>query len=202
DIVRIDLDGIELERVQLESDYETAQVRLRTAKIQLVIVLNDRALVEQFDVTGSFDFSEQLMPLDDFRNVALATRPDLRAAIQAIDKAKTDHQLAIANGSTDPIFSMWVTHNPSFNNPFDNETLGASISIPLRILAGTRGKKERPRLDIGRAERIKDATQAQLFSDVDSAYATLVSAIALLRPYKATYLGLATRVRKTVSFAY
>ena len=56
------------------------------------------------------------------RNAALATRPDLKAAVQAVDKAKTDHRLAVANGSTDPTFSAWWTHNPSFNNPFDNET--------------------------------------------------------------------------------
>ena len=202
DIARIDLDRIELQRVQFESDYQTAQVNLRTAKIQLLMLLNDRTPVEQFDVTGPFDFSEQLMALDDYRNAALSTRPDLRAAMQAIDKAKTDHQLAIANGSTDPTFSVWVTHNPSFNNPFDNDTIGASISIPLRIFDRNQGEKERTRLDIGHAERVKDATQAQVFSDVDSAYATLVSTIALLRPYKATYLGLATRVRETVSFAY
>ena len=202
DIARIDLDRIELQRVQFESDFQTAQVNLRTAKIQLLMLLNDRTAVEQFDVTGSFDFSEQLMALDDFRNAALTTRPDLRAAIQAIDKAKTDHQLAIANGSTDPTFSVWITHNPSFNNPFDNDTIGASVSIPLRIFDRNQGEKERTRLDIGHNERLKDATQAQVYSDVDSAYATLVSTIALLRPYKATYLGLATRVRETVSFAY
>jgi cobalt-zinc-cadmium efflux system outer membrane protein len=202
DIARIDLDRIELQRVQFESDYETAQVNLRTAKIQLLMLLNDRTPVEQFDVTGPFDFSEQLMALDDFRTAALTARPDLRAALQAIDKARTDHQLAIANGSTDPTFSMWVTHNPSFNNPFDNDTIGASVTIPLRIFDRNQGEKERTRLDIGRAERLKDATQALVFSDVDSAYATLVSSISLLRPYKGTYLGLATRVRETVSFAY
>jgi cobalt-zinc-cadmium efflux system outer membrane protein len=41
-----------------------------------------------------------------------------------------------------------------------------------------------------------------VFGDVDSAYATLNSNLALLRPYKAKYLQLATRVRDTVSFAY
>lgn len=202
DIARIDLDRIELQRVQFESDYQTALVNLRTAKIQLLMLLNDRTPVDQFDVTGPFDFSDQLMALDDFRNIALTTRPDLRAATQAIDKARTDHQLAISNGSTDPTFSLWETHNPSFNNPFVNESLGASISIPFRIFDRNQGEKERTRLDIGRAEQVRDATQAQVFNDVDSAHATLVSTIALLRPYTNTYLTLATRVRETVSFAY
>jgi cobalt-zinc-cadmium efflux system outer membrane protein len=202
DISRVDLDRLELQRVQYESDYQTALVNLRTAKIQLVMLLNDRTPVEQFDVIGPFDFTDQIAPLDEFRKVALMTRPDLRAAIQAIDKAQTDHRLAIANGSTDPTFSAWWTHNPSFNNPNDFNTLGLSISIPLRIFDRNQGEKERTRLDIGHAERLKEAAQGQVFSDVDSAHATIVSTVNLLRPYKDKYLETATRVRDTISFAY
>jgi cobalt-zinc-cadmium efflux system outer membrane protein len=41
-----------------------------------------------------------------------------------------------------------------------------------------------------------------VFSDVDSAYATIESNLTLLRPYKEAYLREATEVRDTVSFAY
>jgi cobalt-zinc-cadmium efflux system outer membrane protein len=202
DIARVDLDRLELQRVQYESDLESAQVSLRTAKIQLLMLLNDRTAVEQFDVTGPFEFNAQIAPLGEFENAAVATRPDLKAAVATIDKANTDHRLAVANGSTDPTFSLWWTHNPSFNNPFDNETVGGSISIPLRIFDRNQGEKERTRLDIGHAERQMDATRAAVFSDVESAYATLTSTVRLLRPYKDQYLPTATRVRDTVSFAY
>lgn len=202
DIARVDLDRIELQRVQYESDYQTAQVNLRTAKIQLLTLLNDRTPVDQFDVTGPFDFSDQLPPRDEFRNLALATRPDLKAAVEAVDKANTDHRLAIANGSTDPTFSTWWTHNSSTSNPLSQETLGASISVPLRIFDRNQGEKERTRLDISHAERLRDANLAQIYSDVDSSHATLVSTINLLRPYKDKYLPTVSRVRDTVSFAY
>src|SRR6202042_2748429 len=90
-----------------------------------------------------------------------------------------------SNGSADPTFSVWWTHNPSFNNPFDNNTLGASVSIPLRIFDRNQGEKLRTQEDITRNERLRDANQAQVYSDVDSAYATLNSNLNLLRPYKA-----------------
>src|ERR1700716_1469475 len=61
DIAQIDLDRLELQRVQYESDVQTAQVNLRAAKIQLLTLLNDRTSIEQFDVAGPFDFSDQLM---------------------------------------------------------------------------------------------------------------------------------------------
>jgi len=201
-IAQVDLDRLELQRVQYESDLQTAEVNLRTAKIQLLALLNDRTPIEQFDVTGSFDFSAQIAPLDEIRQTAVDTRPDLKAALEGIDKAQTDHKLAIANGSTDPTLSAWYTYNPSFNNPFDHQTLGASVSIPLRIFDRNQGEKKRTELDIDRSGKLMEATRAQVFSDVDSAYATVNSTVILLQPYKDRYLQQASRIRDTIAFSY
>jgi len=56
DIARVDLDRIMLQRVQYESDFQTALVNARTAKITLLMLLNDRTPVDRFDVTGPFEF--------------------------------------------------------------------------------------------------------------------------------------------------
>jgi len=202
DIAQIDLDRLELQRVQYESDLQSAEESLETAKIQLLTLLNSRIALDQVDVTGPYDFSDQLMPRDEFRKIALDTRPDLKAAIQAVDKAQTDHKLAIANGSTDPTLSAWYTHNSSNNNPFGINTLGVSVSIPFRIFDRNQGEKLRTKLDIQRNERLRDAAEAQVFSDVDSSYATVESNVILLRPYKAKYLQQSVRVRDTITFSY
>ncbi len=201
-ISRVDLDRLELQRVQYESDLQIAEESLETAKIQLLMLLNDRTPVEHFDVSGPFDFSRQIAPLDEVRQEALDARPDLRAALQSIEKAKTDHRLAVANGSTDPTLSAWYTYNPSFNNPNDHQTLGASVSIPLRIFDRNQGEKVRTQLDIDRSAKLAEATKAQVFSDVDSAYATVTSTVTLLQPYKDRYLEMASRVRDTIAFSY
>jgi cobalt-zinc-cadmium efflux system outer membrane protein len=202
DMALVDLSRLELQRVQFESDFETAMVNLRTSKIQLLMLLNDRTPIEQFDVTGPFDFSPELKPLEEFRNTALSARPDLKAAIQNVELAKISHHLAIANGSTDPTFSLWYSNNPSFSNPFADQTIGGSVSIPLRIFDRNQGEKARTQVDIARNERLRDASQAQVFSDVDSAYWTLVQNVNLLQPYKSKYLPLATDVRDKMSFSY
>lgn len=197
DIAQIDLDRLELQRVQFESDMLTAEVNVRTAKIQLLTLLNDRTPVEQFDVAGPYDFADHILPLDEFRRMALETRPDLKAAVQSVEKAKTDHTLAVANGSTDPTFGMDLARNPPI--PF---YVGFSVTIPLRIFDKNQGEKLRTQLDIERNEKLRDATEAQVFSDVDSAYAMLNSNLTLLRPYKTDYLRRAVKVRDTVAFAY
>jgi len=166
------------------------------------MLLNDRTPIEQFEVTGPFDFSEQLLPRDEFRKIALDTRPDLKAAVEAVDKAQTDHKLAVANGSTDPTLGAWYTHNSSNNNPFGVNTLGVSVGIPLRIFDRNQGEKLRTQLDITRNERLRDAAEAQVFSDVDSGYATLDSTVILLKPYKAKYLQQSVRVRDTIYYSY
>jgi cobalt-zinc-cadmium efflux system outer membrane protein len=197
DIAKVDYQRLDLQRVQYETDVQTATVNLRTAKIQLLALLNDRTPVEQFDVTGTFDFESQIPDLDNLHKVALDNRPDLKAAMQSVEKARTDHKLAVANGSTDPTFGADFARNPPIP-----VYLGLNVSIPLRIFDRNQGEKLRTQEDITRNERLQDAATAQVFSDVDSSFATIESALALLKPYKETYLSEAVQVRDTVSFAY
>jgi cobalt-zinc-cadmium efflux system outer membrane protein len=202
DIAQIDLDRIELVRVQYETEIQTSIVNLRTAKIQLLQLLNERTPVEQFDVSGPFDFSDNLKALDEIRQTALDARPDLRAALQTIQQSQTNHKLAISNGSTDPTFSGWYTWNASNNNPSATQTIGASVNIPLRIFDHNQGEKQRTLIDISRSQQTSEATRAQVFGDVDSAYAQVESDITLLKPYKEKYKDQATRVRDTITYSY
>jgi outer membrane protein, heavy metal efflux system len=197
DLAQVDLDRLELQRVQFESDLEGATVNLRTAKIQLLMLLNDRTPLDRFDVTGTYDFDDHLLPQEEFRNIAMESRPDLKAAMQSVELARTNHLLAVSNGSTDPTFSVDFARNPPIPVYF-----GLSVSIPLRIFDRNQGEKARTQIDIGRNERLRDAAQAQVFNDVDSAWVTLVSALNLLRPYRDKYLKLAGDTRNRVAFSY
>src|SRR6266852_3633343 len=208
DMAQMDLDRLELQRVQYESDVQTAEVNLRTAKIQLLRLMNDQTTpVDQFDVSGPFDFIAPAQSLDECRRIAFDVRPDLRAALQAIDKAKTDNRLAFANGSIDPtiavdagfpsVSQVWQSYQPPLR-----EYVGISVGLPLRNFDRNQGEKLRTRRDITRNERLADAARLQVFGDVDTAYATVMSAVTLLQPYRSRYLDQATRVRDTITFSY
>ncbi len=202
DIAQIDFDRLSLQRLQYESDLQSALVNLRTTKINLLALLDDRRPVDSFDVDGTFDFTEDLLPNEEFRKDALNTRPDLRAAALSVQQAETNYKLAQADGSTDPTVGVWFTHNGSFNNPDALNTLGASVSIPLRIFDRNQGEKLRTKIDINRNEKLRQGVETQVYSDVDSAYALVNSDIELLKPYKRQYLQQAVRVRDTVQFSY
>jgi cobalt-zinc-cadmium efflux system outer membrane protein len=117
--------------------------------------------------------------------------------MQAVEEAELAHRLAIANGTTDPTFGIDGGRNPPINL-----YVGFSVSIPLRIFDKNQGEKERTALDITRNQRLLEASRAQVFSDVDSAYSSMRGTLALLGPYKSHYLPIAVKVRDTVSYAY
>jgi len=204
DIARIDLDRLELQRVQYESDLQTATVNVRTAKIQLIQLMNEHAPVDAFDVTGPYDFVKPEQTLEELRKLAFDRRPDLKAALQSIEMAKTNYHLAEANGTTDPTIGAdfgWPQQPADYSPPVKTY-VGVSVSVPLRVFDRNQGEKTRTRLDVDRNSRLADAAKAQVVSDVDSAYATVMSTVALLEPYKASYLAQATRVRDTMTFSY
>jgi len=87
-------------------------------------------------------------------------------------------------------------------NPPIPAYFGVSVTIPLRIHDRNQGEKARTQLDITRNERLQAANESQVFSDVDSAYATLSGSLEILKTYKAQYLQQAERVRDTISFSY
>ena len=97
----------------------------------------------------------------------------------------------------DPTFGVDFARNPPIP-----VYLGVSVTIPLRIFDRNQGEKARTELDIARSQRLRDASEAQVFNDVDSAYAAINSNLTLLKTYKANYLRQAIQVRDTVLFSY
>jgi cobalt-zinc-cadmium efflux system outer membrane protein len=60
DIAEVDMDRLELQRIQYLSDIQNAIVSVRTAKIILLQLLNDRTPVDQFDIAGPYDFTANI----------------------------------------------------------------------------------------------------------------------------------------------
>ena len=202
DISELDFQRVELQRVQFESDAANARVNLRTAKIQLLALLNERTPVDDLDLEGEFEYKESIILLPELRQAAVANRPDLRSAQTLIEKARADNRLAIANGSADPQVGGWYSRNPSFNNPFDYNTIGANVTLPIRIFDKNQGEKARTALEITRTQRLRDAVVSGIYRDVDSAYAALESVRTLVRPYRDKYLQESSDIRDKISFSY
>lgn len=196
DIARVDLTRVELQRAQFQTDLLNAKLNLRTAKIQLVALLNDRRSIDQFDVQGPFTFKPVVASLEEIRTLALSARPDLRSIATAIEKAKADNRLAWANGSTDPTVGFDYTRAGPSN------TLGVTVSIPLRVFDRNQGEKARTAIEVRKQTLNQVGLTANIYRDVDSAYENVKSAVSQLDLYRDLYLKQSEEVRETVSFAY
>jgi cobalt-zinc-cadmium efflux system outer membrane protein len=113
-----------------------------------------------------------------------------------VQKAKVDHKLAWANGSTDPTVGLEYQRTGSFN------TLGIDFAIPLRIFDRNQGEKQRSQIEMDRTLRLHESVMTGVLRDVDSAHAALVSVVEVLKPYRDHYIQEATDVRETISFSY
>ncbi len=196
DISKVDFARVELQRVQFASDLANAQLNLRTAKITLLSILNERQPVDAFDVTGEFDFKDTPLMLEELRQAALDSRPDLKSVTTATERAQNDNRLAWANGSTDPIVGF------EYQRTGPDNTAGIIFTIPLRIFDHNQGEKARTALEIRRTQQIRTSVVAGIYRDVDSAYEAMQSLRTLILPYQQKYLAQAGETRETVSFAY
>src|SRR5947209_16934149 len=151
DLARADFDRIALQRAQYESDLENAKVNLRTAKITLLSMMNEKRPVEEFDVTGIFDFSNKILLTDELHQAALDSRGDIRSAETNIRKAQVDNRLAWANGSWDP------TVGGDYTLVGSDHTVGIDLNIPLRIFDKNQGEKARTAIEIKRSQQFRDS---------------------------------------------
>jgi outer membrane protein, heavy metal efflux system len=188
DLAQIDLDRIELLRVQYESEIQTAIVNLRTAEDCAAAVAGRPHAGDQFDVSGPFDFASDLKPLTTSSRRRWMRGPTARRD-PGIEQSKTNHKLAISNGSTDPTYSAWYTYNSSNNNPNGMQTLGLSVSIPLRIFDKNQGEKQRTLIDIDRNQQADRSGRGAGLQRRGLAYEQVRSNIALLKPYKRPVQG-------------
>lgn len=196
DISQTDFERIDLQLASFERDTEQAKLSLLQASDQLQALIGAEKPDPKFDITGSLSPPAISYTLDQLLQGALTSRPDYQAAVQAIKLAEANVHLADANAKVDPTLSAEYERNGSDN------TVGGSINIPLRFFDRNQGEKQRTRFEAQAARLAATAVRAQVFSDVDQAWAGLQTATAQSQRYSTHYLEEAKRVRDNLEFSY
>ena len=101
DISEVDYLKIKLQLLQFQSDVSQAQLAKTQALVGLRQLLGYQSVPEDFDVTGDFEYKPVTLKLEDLQQLALQNRPDFRAAQQGVTAAKSQYELAKANGKVD-----------------------------------------------------------------------------------------------------
>jgi cobalt-zinc-cadmium efflux system outer membrane protein len=196
DMDQTDFDRVELQLAGFESDLDNAELTLRQGSIVLQTLVGIASPADNFAIAGTLDPPPIMTTLDDLRRTALANRPDLKAAQAQVDVNAAAVKLAIANGTTDPTIESDYERSGHVN------TFGANINIPLRLFDRNQGEKERTRYELESSRLALTASQNQVVSDVDSAWAAYLAAQSQSVRYRSKYLSEAAHVRDNLEFSY
>ena len=109
-------------------------------------------------------------------------RPDLRAAIQGVTAAESQHQLAVANGKRDPTTTLDYTHGSGINSA------SFIFSIEIPIFDCNQGEIARTHYAITQSQESKIAAQETVMTDVTTAYEAAKEGATVVRLYESGYL--------------
>ncbi|WP_263408106.1 TolC family protein [Terriglobus tenax] len=196
DMSRNDFSRVELQLAGFENDTDNARLALTQASTQLQSLMGIERPAAGFDVVGALDTAVPAITLEDLKQKALDTRPDVKAAAQQVAVNQAGVRLAYANGTSDPTVEGEYEHSGHAN------TAGFNLQIPIRVFDRNQGEKERAKYELESSRLALTATRNQAVADVDQAFQAYQTAQAQAARYRTKYLDEAKRVRDNLEFSY
>jgi outer membrane protein, heavy metal efflux system len=196
DISEGDFLKIKLQLLQFQSDVSQAQLAKIQALVGLRQFLGYQTVGADYDVSGDFDYLPVTIKLEDLQAKALQSRADLRAAQQGVIAAKSQYELAKANGKVDVTGTFNYDH-VSFTN---TASIFGSFQIP--IFNRNQGEIARTNYAINQAQELELAANDQVMSDVLNAYEAVRDNDQVVSLYRAGYLDAAKQSRDISEYSY
>jgi cobalt-zinc-cadmium efflux system outer membrane protein len=196
DISEDDFLKIKLQLLQFQTDVSQAVLAKVQALVGLRQMLGYQSVSADFDVSGDFDYQPLKLDLEDLQAAALRDRPDLRAAVQGVTAAKSQYELAKANGKQDVSATIDYTHTGDVNSA----SLFGSIGLP--IFNRNQGEIARTNYAITQAQELQLAASDQVMTDVLDAYEGVRDNDKVVVLYRSGYLDEAKEDRDISEYAY
>ena len=196
DISEGDYLKIKLQLLQFQSDVSQAQLAKIQALVGLRQFLGYQTVGADYDVSGDFDYLPVTIKLEDLQAKALQSRADLRAAQQGVVAAKSQYELAKANGKVD------VTGTFDYDHVSETNTASVFGSFQIPIFNRNQGEIARTNYAINQAQELELAASDQVMSDVLSAYESVRDNDQVVSLYRAGYLDAAKQSRDITEYSY
>lgn len=196
DMSEADLLKIKVQMLQFQTDVSTARVAKIQALSSLRQLLGYDAVPANYDVAEEMTYAPLNLNLDDLRNEALNSRPDLLGAKAGVKAAQSQIALAKANSKVDLTTSVTYSHLAGQN------TLGALFSIPLPVFDRNQGEIARTRYAYTQAQEQADAASDAVLTDVRNNYEAVQTNQQIVQLYLSGYLKQAKDSRDISEYAY
>ena len=196
DISEGDYLKIKLQLLQFQSDVSQAQLAKIQALVGLRQFLGYHTVGADFDVSADFDYLPVTVKLEDLQVKALQSRADLRAAQQGVIAAKSQYELAKANGKVD------VTGTFNYDHVSETNTGSLFGSFQIPIFNRNQGEIARTNYAINQAQELELAANDQVLSDVLTAYEAVRDNDQVISLYRSGYLDAAKQSRDITEYSY
>lgn len=199
DLSEVELLRTQVAELQFENSVRQAELRVRTARAKLQILLGRAKNARSFDIAG--DLRREPTPPNQEALMAQAhqMRPDLQALVrdQARSQAEIRNQLAL--GKVD--YTVGAEYRRQEKTAHAN-TLGFFFQTNIPIFNRNQGEIERARQEQRQIEARIRAIEATVDNDVEVAYQQYAIVRATLEKIEQTMLGKARDVRSITEYSY
>ncbi len=187
---------IKLQLLQFQSDVSAAKLAKLQSLAALRQMLGFESVPDDYDVQGTLDYQPVHANLNELKSLAAISRPDLRAAQQAVTAAESQLALQQANGKMDVTGTFNYTHTAGVN------TGAFYYNMPLPIFTRNQGEIARARYAITQAQEQASETSQQVSTDVLQAYENLHTNDEIIQLYQGGYVDQAKQSRDISEYAY
>jgi cobalt-zinc-cadmium efflux system outer membrane protein len=164
EISGLDLERVEVEKLKFDTDLANAERDYEVALRDLRFSLGGNYRAMDIDVTGSIDYEPHQFAHDELLDLALAARPDLKAAKLSERAADANIRLQDAQRIPDLSLGGGIEQVPSGTSSY---TFGVGIDIP--ISNRNQGERTKALIDKKKAQTQEQFLTNQVMSDVDKA---------------------------------
>ena len=196
DISEGDFLKIKLQMLQFQQDVAQAQLAKVQALVGLRQLLGYETVPEDFDISSDFDYLPVQTKLEDLQAKALQNRPDFRAAQQGVIAAKSQYELAKANGKVDVTGTFDYDHV----NAANTGSFFGNFQIP--IFNRNQGEIARTNYVITQTQEQELAASDQVMSDVLTAYEGVRENDLIITQFRGGYLDAAQQSRDIAEYSY
>ncbi|MBV9072042.1 MAG: TolC family protein [Acidobacteria bacterium] len=191
-----DLLKIQLQLLQFQTDISQAQLSLVQALAALRQLVGYDSVSADYDVEGQLEYQPLSEGLADLQAKALSSRPDLRAAQLGVTAAKSQYQLARANGKRDLSSTFQYSHVAGLN------TGDLLFSIEIPIFDRNQGEIARTRYAITQSDETAREAEETVLTDVRNAYESQQTNQKIVQLYVNGYLKQSQDSRDISAYAY
>ncbi|MEK6660416.1 MAG: TolC family protein, partial [candidate division NC10 bacterium] len=191
-----DLRRVQVERFRVFDEVVGAELNLKQAKISLLGLFGIADSTVEFDVTEVLVKREPIGALPSLRVEAMQTRPDLKAQLHRITRAR--EQIDLEQALRVPNVSPFVGYKRDFG---ENRVL-FGLEVPLPLFNRNQGGIVRATAEAERESFQRQRAESQALLEVDQAFNRFEAERRRLEALESDYLPKARESREIAETAY